>query len=128
MAGAGDRRIGMPQLTPTTPLQAAIPKRAFNAINMERLRTHLAAIGSARTRFEYNEKDAGIGKVRLTCTVHIATGIVDELQICVSEAEARHDSETMISCVEAVAAIFKAMDQERVRTSGPASQIRPAQN
>jgi hypothetical protein len=49
------------------PLQAAIPKRAFNAINMERLRAHLAAIGSARTRFEYNEKDAGIGKVRLTC-------------------------------------------------------------
>ena len=118
----------MPELTPTTPLQAAIPKRAFNAINMQRLRAHLAAIGSARTRFEYNEKDAGIGKVRLTCTVHIATGIVDELQICVREAEARHDSDTVISCVEAVGAIFKAMDEERDRPSGPASHIRPAPN
>jgi len=41
----------MPELTRTTPLQAAIPKRAFNALNMERLRAHLAAIGSERTRF-----------------------------------------------------------------------------
>jgi len=93
---------------------------------MERLRAHLAAIGSERTRFEYNEKDAGIGKVRLTCSVHIATGIVDGLRICAGEAEARHESETLLACAQAVAAILKAMDVERDRPSGPASHTRPA--
>jgi hypothetical protein len=93
---------------------------------MERLRAHLHAIGSPRTRFESNEKDAGIGKARLTCTAHIATGIVDELQICAGEAEARHDSETLISCAEAVGAIFTAMDVERDRPAGPSSHTRPA--
>jgi hypothetical protein len=118
----------MPELTPTTPLQAAIPKRAFDAINMPRLRAHLAAIGSARTRFEYNDKDAGIGKVRLTCSVHIATGIIDEIRICAGEAEKRNDSETLVVCAQAVAAIFKAMDDERDRPDGPAAHTRPAPN
>jgi len=118
----------MPELTPATPLQVAIPKRAFNALNLERLRAHLAAIGSARTRFEYNEHHAGIGKVRLTCTVHIATGVVDELRVCAGEAEARHDSETLIACAEAVGSIFKAMDVERDRPAGSSSHTRPAPN
>ena len=105
----------MPELTPTTPLQVAISKRAFNALDLDRVRARLTAIGSARTRFEYNERHAGIRKVRLTCTVHIATGIVDELRVCAAVAEARHDSETLVACAEAVAAILKAMDDERDR-------------
>jgi hypothetical protein len=118
----------MPELTPTTPLQVAISKRAFNALDLERLRARLVAIGSARTRFEYNERHAGIGKVRLTCTVHIATGIIDELRVRAAAAEARHDSETLVACAEAVAAIFKAMEDERDRPAGPASHTRPAPN
>ena len=115
-------------MTPTTPLQVAISKRAFNALDLDRVRARLTAIGSARTRFEYNEHQAGVGKIRLTCTVHIATGIVDVLRVSAEEAEARHDSETLIACAEAVAAIFKAMDDERSRPAGLASYTRPAPN
>lgn len=121
-------RSRMPELTPTTPLQVAIPKRAFNALNLDRLRARLVAMGSARTRFEYNERHAGIGKVRLNCTVHIATGIVGELRVCAAEAEARHESETLIACADAVAAIFRAMDEGRDRPAGPASRTKPAPN
>ncbi len=116
----------MPELTPTTPLQVAISKRAFNAIDMDRLRARLVAMGSARTRFESNERHAGIGDVRLTCPVLIATGIVDELRVCAGEAEVRHDSATLIACAEAVAAIFRAMDEERDRPAWAGWQTRPA--
>jgi hypothetical protein len=118
----------MPELTPTTPLQVAISKRAFNALNLDRLRGRLVAMGSARTRFEYNERHAGVGKIRLTCTVHIATGVVDELRVCAHEAEQRHDSETLIACAQAVAVIFKAMDDERDCPAGPVSPRAPALN
>jgi hypothetical protein len=38
------------------------------------------------------------------CSVHIATGIVDELRLRAGEADVRHDSETVLACAEAVAA------------------------
>lgn len=69
-----------------------------------------------------------MGRVRLTFTVHIATAIVDELRAFGREAEARHNSDTLIAWAEAVAAIFRAMDEERTRPAGPASHTRPAPN
>lgn len=41
--------------------------------------------------------------------------IVDELQIAAGEAEKRGDQDTLIDCAYAVAAIFKAIDEEKAR-------------
>ncbi len=105
----------MGELTPSTVLQAAIPRRAFDALQLDRVRDRLQAIGSPRTSFEHNDHHAGVGMVRLTARVIVATAIVEELRVAAGEAEARGDSATLHACAEAVAAIFKAMDDETAR-------------
>lgn len=119
----------MAEISATMTVQAAIPRRAFGMLETKGIRERLRAMNSPRTTFEDNEHHAGIGKVRLTTIVFVMTVIADELRIAAGEAEQRGDHDTLLACAQGVAAIFRAIDGEKNRLSGPAAQTtRPEPN
>jgi hypothetical protein len=76
---------------------------------------HARRKSASRTSFEHNDRHAGIGKVRLTTIVLVATVIADELRIAAGEAERRGDSDALVACAQGVAAIFREIDAEKAR-------------
>jgi hypothetical protein len=91
-----------------------IPRRAFETLNLERIRERLVAMQSPRTAFEANERHAGIGNIRITTNFLVATIILDELRTATADAERMGQERSRVDCAEAIAAIIGAIDQATV--------------
>ena len=63
-------------------------------------------------RLEYNTRHAGVGKVRITCSVEMATYLVTRLTELATSLEGKDQTQLMIDCTNGVKAAFDAIDHE----------------
>ena len=105
-------------------VQFAIPRRAADAVNFPALRARARASGVQLASIEYSARAAGSGQTRVTCSREMALVLVEELLALADQAEARQDTELLVTCVAAAAAAFEASSDEKRRPNNPSSSTR----
>jgi hypothetical protein len=133
--GAGDARLTLARyiqpwhgLRPTRRIlyetaQFVVPRAAGDAIDVAQLVRQAADAGVIRPRLEMNTKNAGGGRVRITCRVIMALRLTEKwTEIGVSAPRTEQGTRLAAECAIAVVAAFKACEDAQARHEAGATR------
>jgi hypothetical protein len=95
-----------------TCVQFKIPRAASDALPIETILPGARAAGVPNAHLEYSTVSAGVGSMRITCSVEMATYLVARLTELATSLEGKNQTQLIIDCTYGVKAAFDAIDHE----------------
>ena len=112
-----------------TCVQFKIPRAAADSLPIESILSGARAAGVPNAHVEYTTVRAGVGSMRITCSVEMATYLVSRLTALAASLAGENQTQLIIDCTYGVKAAFDAIDHEIYGPGGsPEPGIRTSLN
>jgi hypothetical protein len=95
-----------------TCVEFKIPRTAADALPIESVLPGARSTGVPNGHFEYSTVSAGVGSMRITCSVEMATYLVTCLTELATSLEGKDQAQLVIDCTYGVKAAFDAIEHE----------------